>query len=580
MLFYRVKVLSNDWIVMFYNNEVRKDFAIVNDTKLLTHFYEKHKDDIWVGYNSRMYDQYIVKAILSGINPYLMHQYIISGKQGFAYSTKLNRFPLINYDAMQGLDKSLDLVKAFMGEDITSSSLSLSSPRKLSEEEIEKEKKILVVDIHHIAYIFQENISQFNAMMTLVKQFNLPLYDIGRTEANITAKILECEKTERKDESQFIIEDYINFEKYGEVLDFYKSIKGLPTNILYKKGFALHIAGVKHKFGWGGIHGAKEKYYFNVNSNRKCWHIDVTSYYPSYLIAHNRITRSAKKPEKYEWAYKHQIELKKQGRKEERLPFKKMLNALSGAMKDRHNPAYDPRQGNTMVVNCQLSTLMLLEMLEKIKGFELIQSNTDGLIISIPNDSKIEQKMYDVCHQWEDICSTTKARIALDFDEVEWLYQKDVNNYIFKFVGKNKIERKGSYVKELSDFDNNIPILNKALYEALVNDIDVEDTINNCNNLKAFQIIKEISPKFSTINYGDMVLEERCVRAFASKRDSDAGLFKVNVETQKPVKLEGTPMHNFIINGDVNKKKIPWFLDREWYINEAHNRLDAFVSNK
>lgn len=87
-----------------------------------------------------------------------------------------------------------------------------------------------------------------------------------------------------------------------------------------------------------------------------------------------------------------QIAAAKSGKKAEaknwkkaQLPYKKMLNALSGGMKDETNPAYDPRNNNCMCINGQLMLLDLIEHLEAVPGFELIQSNTDGLIIWIPD---------------------------------------------------------------------------------------------------------------------------------------------------------------------------------------------------
>lgn len=54
--------------------------------------------------------------------------------------------------------------------------------------------------------------------------------------------------------------------------------------------------------------------------------------------------------------------------KKAQLPYKKMLNALSGGMKDKTNPAYDPRNNNIMCINGQLMLLDLIEHLEVIPG--------------------------------------------------------------------------------------------------------------------------------------------------------------------------------------------------------------------
>ena len=49
------------------------------------------------------------------------------------------------------------------------------------------------------------------------------------------------------------------------------------------------------------------------------------------------------------------------------------------------------------------------------------------------------------------------------------------------------------HVKKLNKLDYDLPIINKALTEKLINDISIEDTINNCNELKEFQKIIKLS---------------------------------------------------------------------------------------
>ena len=101
--------------------------------------------------------------------------------------------------------------------------------------------------------------------------------------------------------------------------------------------------------------------------------------------------------------------------------------------------------------------LDLIEHLDKIPGFELIQSNTDGLIVSIPDDDDSFDKMDDICYEWEKRCN-----MELEFDQISSISQKDVNNYVCKFAN-GKLERKGSYVKELGPLDYDLPIVKEAL---------------------------------------------------------------------------------------------------------------------
>jgi DNA polymerase len=60
MIFYDFEVFQHDWLVVILDMDAQKEHVIINDPTTLKAFYEAHKDDIWVGYNSRNYDQFIL----------------------------------------------------------------------------------------------------------------------------------------------------------------------------------------------------------------------------------------------------------------------------------------------------------------------------------------------------------------------------------------------------------------------------------------------------------------------------------------------------------------------------------------
>lgn len=196
----------------------------------------------------------------------------------------------------------------------------------------------------------------------------------------------------------------------------------------YNRSLETVVAGIPHTFGFGGLHGATEK---PIHKTGQILHVDVNNYYPSMLIAWGLVTRAAGN-DNYPKVYvtrkkmkKAQVQAAKAGNKplakqwkKAQLPYKKMLNALSGAMKDKTNPAYDPRNNNCMCINGQLMLLDLIEHLEVIPGFELIQSNTDGLIIWIPDTDEAFEMVDDICWEWEQRCSTDKCSILLELDNI------------------------------------------------------------------------------------------------------------------------------------------------------------------
>lgn len=617
MLFYDFEVFKYDWLVVILDMDAQMEHVIVNDPDLLKEFYEAHKDDIWVGYNSRNYDQFILRAIMLDFNPKEVNDWIIvKDRSGWMFSNLFWKIPLNNYDVMPNPPIGLKTMEGMMGNNIKESDVPFDIQRKLTEAEIAETVKYCRHDVEQTVEVFLERKSEFDAMMQMCQVFQMPLSYIGKTDAGITAKVLDCVMTKRDDEFDFIIEDFIKLEKYHSVLDWFRNAKQdciaemkekyaecldiingdhivgrknfakkmLPKydhtdpeafrKFFYNRSLTTMICGIPHVDGWGGIHGASEKPVFRKGY---IWHVDVGAYYPSYLNAHQRVTRSARHPEKYMEVYRKRAELKAAGKKKEQAPYKKLQNSLSGAMKDPHNPAYDPCMNNTMVVNCQLMLIMLLEWLEVIPGFELIQSNTDGLIVMIPDTDEAFAMLDDICYRWESTCSTDICEIKLTFDQVDYIYQKDVNNYLCKFAGVDKYERKGAYVKELSRLDADLPIINKALVDYMTKGIHPAVTINACDDLMQFQKLVKLSSKFDWVEHNGRKYSYKCYRVFASKNPNDGTINACRNRGKLEVRKFGnTPDHCFIVNDDVKDMKCPPELDKSWYINLSLKRLGDF----
>jgi len=616
LVVYDWEVFRYDWMVVTVDLTTKEYLTIENDPELLMDFYMEHQYDIWVGFNSRHYDQYITKAALAGFDPKEINDHIIvKHKDGWTFSPVLNKWKLINYDVMPSPPIGLKTLEGFLGSDIRETDVPFDIDRKLTKEELAMVEHYCIHDVEETIKVFSEKIDDFNAMFSIVKDFDLPLASIGKTEAQITAEVLKCQKSTFGDEFDYFFLPCLRLKKYTAVKDWFRNLQvrakteGIDKADDYTKrawtkaqSLKIDVAGVPHVFGFGGLHGAPEQ---PIHRKGLILHVDVGSYYPSMLIAWNLVTRAAVEPGQYKHIYDTRMELKaKQVAavdkaeakkfKKAQLPYKKMLNALSGAMKDALNPAYDPRNNNTMCINGQLMLLDLIEHLEeKVPGFELIQSNTDGLIIMIPDTDEAFDAVDDVCYEWECRCSTEQCNISLALDTVSEIYQKDVNNYLW-IEESGKLERKGAYVKELSAIDNDLPIINRALVDYMSKGVPVEDTINECDELIQFQKIVKLSDKYDHVEheYGKPKIVKKgtknlfkydnferfsykSYRVFASKDMNDGRILKVK-EGKSPEKFANTSEHSFVMNASVTNVKTPEKLDRLWYINEAKKRMKQF----
>src|SRR3989304_4992911 len=102
-IFFDFEVFKLDWMVVCIDQDTKEKTQIVNNPDELHNFYEQHKNDIWIGYNSRNYDQYILKGILLGMNPYTINnEIILNDKKGNQVVKKSNNFPLNNFDIATG----------------------------------------------------------------------------------------------------------------------------------------------------------------------------------------------------------------------------------------------------------------------------------------------------------------------------------------------------------------------------------------------------------------------------------------------------------------------------------------------
>ncbi|MDS1004438.1 hypothetical protein P9J83_13135 [Clostridium sporogenes] len=563
MLFYDFEVFKYDWLVVIKDTDTKKTHTIVNNVEELRNFYETNKDNIWCGYNSRSYDQWILKAIIAGFNPKELNDYIIvEHKPAWKFSSTLFKIQLFNYDVMTSFH-GLKQLEGFMGNDIRETTVSFNMDRKLTEKELQEVIFYCNHDVEQTMEVFINRIEEFEAHMGLIKNFKLPLKYISKTKAQLSSIILGADKAERNDEFEITIVPTIKINKYKEILSWYKN----PLNRDYKKSLEIEVAGVPHTFGWGGLHGARDKYMGEgifINS-------DVGSFYPSLMIQYNFLSRNVRDKSKFKEIYDYRMQLKREGKKKEQQPYKIVLNSTYGASKDKYNNLFDPLQANNVCINGQLMLLDLIEkVIEGVPGIKLIQSNTDGVMWKLEN--KLDIEVYKkICDEW---CNRT--RMTLDHDHIKKVVQKDVNNYLI-VMENGKIKSKGAYVKALGKLDYDLPIVNKALMEYFIDGITPEETINNCNQLKEFQKVCKVSSKYLYAYHGNEKLDERVLRVFASRSRSDAGVSKVKTEGGTKEKIASTPMKCFIDNSDIEGKETPRKLDKQWYIDVAWKRINDFI---
>lgn len=552
------------WMCCMKDYKTEKEHVIVNDREEFLRVFNKNKDSIWVGYNIKGYDQWIMKGIIAGTDPCIISEKIIEQNiSPYAVDRSLNKIDIKIFELNDSY-RSLKELELFMGEDIRESTVSFDLNRYPTKEEIEELTTYCIHDVRMTFKVFQEVYYKYEAQLGLIEYFKLDESMINKTEAQLSAYILGAKKPNypREDIVEFEIVNTIKLSKYNNIKQWYEDY----DNRDFKKYLRANVYGVDTDFGWGGLHSARKKYEgekFIVNS-------DVSSFYPSIMIEYGLLSRNVQNTGKFKEIRDTRFKFKKEKNPIEK-SLKLVLNSTYGACLDVNNDLYDQRQGIAICVNGQLLLLDLIEKVELTFGdrAEFIQGNTDGVMFKFNSKEDVD-KYLEICKEW-----SKRTKMNLDHDFIKKIIQKDVNNYVY-VKEDNSIKSKGAYVKKLSLIDNDLPIVNKAIKEKLINNIEIEKTVNDSNNLIDFQKCIKITGKYSHAVYGKENINLKVLRVFASKLSSDKAIMKMKSDG-KLEKISYTPDRVFIDNSQVINKEIPQKLDKSWYIKLAKDRLESFI---
>lgn len=300
IIFFDTEVFKNDWMLVTFDG---KDFTrIENDREALIKYYEQHKSDVWVGYNCKGYDQYIIKAIILGINPKLMNDFIIKeGRPGWAFSDNFRDIELNIYDCIV-FGKSLKQLESYIGVNIHETDVDFDIDRPLTDEEKELTYNYCKDDVYNTALVFQNTSDKFQAHLGLCQIANEPTSSLAKTQAQLAAKILKARRLSPKEwdqEWEFELVECVNnySYKHPEVVEFFNSLHETKDETA---SFEIDLYGVPHTFALGGLHGAIANYEYHDSDETILTHADVGSMYPSIMIQWGLLSRAVPDPKLYE----------------------------------------------------------------------------------------------------------------------------------------------------------------------------------------------------------------------------------------------------------------------------------------
>ena len=584
---YDCEVFAYDWLVVFKDSETGRYTAIHNDNESLRQAI--NENDVYIGFNSKFYDQYIIKAIASDLSPQEIKQvndWIIAGNQGWECPMLRDQyFRFNNVDIKDDMQMGLSLkaIEGHLGMNIKETEVSFDLDRPLTEEELRQTIHYCKHDVDATHELMKLRADYLKTKKNLGKRAGIDeVKSLAATNAKLTAMMLRAERKEWDDGREYVYPANLDTAVIPKpILDFFETIhdKSIPDEVLFKTSFEIEIGGMLCKYAWGGVHGSLTGYYEEATEDRVIQNRDVSSLYPSLIEIYNYLSRNVPDPELFYAIKRDRIQAKHNGDKQTAKDLKLPLNTVSGAQENKYNDLYDPLPTRSLRISGQLFlTVLTMRLLNACRTIKLLNLNTDGLMYSI---DKSELALVDeIAHAWE-----AETKFELETDDVQKVWIKDVNNLLM-IKTDGEVKTVGGYlnygisVKGAWAINNNMVIVKKALIEYFVNGTPVEETINGCNDIFQFQLIAKAGVKYREAYHlvdGEKVPVQKVNRVYATKDERYGKLFKVKAENDSTAKIEMLPEHCIIDND--NHLTID-DVDKTFYIEMAKKRINDFLGIK
>lgn len=613
------EVTKHDWLLVIKEKTTGKYHSFHNDPQGVEEFIDE-QDFIYVGYNNKHYDNYILKGVLHHYSPEDIKKIndwiIVEKKNGWEYPFEDKYLPLPpTSDLMldMPLRQSLKELEGNMCMDIQESTIDFNIDHPWTKEEFEEMLHYCKHDVDATERLIDERMGYLEAkVFNGTREGLTPEQSLYRTNGQLAAIALGAVKQEFDDERDIRFPDTVEWENIPkEVIDFFNQTfdEKISSELLFNKKLKINFLGMDWTFAWGGVHASLENVILVSEDGYILILADVTSLYPSLMEEYDLTSRAIPEPDKFFNMKRERIDAKHKGDKATSNNLKVPINTVYGISLQQFSDCYDPRNGRSVCVSGQLLlTDLCVELDKRCKTIKFNNVNTDGVGFAI-HMSELD-KAYDVMKEWEQ-----RTRLELEIEKVKRIILKDINNYILeKEDGSLKV--KGGYVSDYkpSFKHNSLSIVATAIVDYFTKNKSVEETINECNDPFRFQLIAKTGSTYDkTVHYvdGEEIQVQKVNRLYAVTDDKYGVVKKVK---KQYLELDEDGERRYYINqkgnrtykknwetddgGDFFVKKdttqnCPEYaiidnsnkitidtIDKEWYIKIAKKRINDFLGIK
>lgn len=256
------EVFAHDVLMVAIHYRTKKKYIFHNSTcDEYQEFIDKYQP-IFMTYNGKTYDKYILKACLLGYSPEEIKEindFIIAGNNGWEY-------PFDGYCSLPPLWDLFDCIKTFkslkeieanLRMNITETTVPFNLKTKWNEQQKKEVIYYCTADVEALFPLFERLINSYKSKFIICKIGNIPpAVGLGMTDANLTAKLLGAEKIEHDDPFGYTYPEQVQKEKIPqEALDYFDDLIA-HNDLNYKREAPnLDLGTIEFQLGVGGCHG-------------------------------------------------------------------------------------------------------------------------------------------------------------------------------------------------------------------------------------------------------------------------------------------------------------------------------------
>lgn len=265
---YDCEVSSHDWLVIFKTKETGQYTIIHNDNDALEQYIACNS--VYFGFNSKNYDQFIIKAIAAGFSVEEVKEvndWIICGNRGWDCPLlKGIYYDFNNVDIMDDMQSGLSLkaIEGHLGMDIRETTVPFDLDRPWTQSELEE-----------MIFYCKHDVDATEKIVDLRKDYLKNKVHIGQlagldevealsmTNAKLTAALLKANKKRHNDERCYRLPKNLNLNYIpNEVLQFFDRMydKNVSDEEFFGSKLDFDILTCQCRIGFGGIHGAIPNY--------------------------------------------------------------------------------------------------------------------------------------------------------------------------------------------------------------------------------------------------------------------------------------------------------------------------------